>query len=134
MRIYLDARRTPHPLSGERRVDYWLASACNGLAGAIHHLAVLFSVDSPEEARHDLNDFAYTVPLQSSSRVQWAPLQDPGWSGRHPLGHRDQKDEVCPGSVTRSVAHQAMVLRRPIEGLAIPADPAQAITRHLLVR
>jgi hypothetical protein len=42
IRAYLDARRTPAALSADVRRDYWLASASNGLAGAIrYHLAVL---------------------------------------------------------------------------------------------
>jgi aminoglycoside phosphotransferase (APT) family kinase protein len=54
MRIYLDARRTRLPFTSALREDYWLASACNGLSGAIrYHLAVLSDPAGPEGARHD---------------------------------------------------------------------------------
>jgi aminoglycoside phosphotransferase (APT) family kinase protein len=42
LRVYLEARRTHRALSADVRRDCWLASASNGLAGAIrYHLAVL---------------------------------------------------------------------------------------------
>lgn len=54
MRIYLDARCTPQPFACDVRVDYWLASACNGLSGAIrYHLAVLSDSATTEAARYD---------------------------------------------------------------------------------
>ena len=54
MRQYLAARRRPRPFTPEVRVDYWYASASNGLSGAIrYHLAVLSDPASPEAARYD---------------------------------------------------------------------------------
>jgi aminoglycoside phosphotransferase (APT) family kinase protein len=54
MRIYLDARRTPQPFASAVRVDYWLASASNGLSGAIrYHLATLSNPAATEAARYD---------------------------------------------------------------------------------
>ena len=54
MRIYLDARRPPQPFAPSVRVDYWLASASNGLSGAIrYHLAVLSDESTTEPARYD---------------------------------------------------------------------------------
>ncbi len=54
MRIYLDARRKRRPFASDVRVDYWFASASNGLSGAIrYHLAVLSDATSSEAARYD---------------------------------------------------------------------------------
>jgi hypothetical protein len=54
MRIYLDARRDRRPFASDVRVNYWLASASNGLSGAIrYHLAVLADTGSTEAARYD---------------------------------------------------------------------------------
>jgi hypothetical protein len=54
MRAYLEARREPRSFSGDVRVDYWLASASNGLSGAIrYHLAVLTDSHAPASARDD---------------------------------------------------------------------------------
>ena len=54
MRAYLDARRIRGPFAGEVRRDYWLASACNGLSGAIrYHLAVLSDAGATESARYN---------------------------------------------------------------------------------
>jgi aminoglycoside phosphotransferase (APT) family kinase protein len=54
MRTYLDARRERRPLVSDVRVDYWFASASNGLSGAIrYHLAVLLDTGSTEAARYD---------------------------------------------------------------------------------
>lgn len=54
MRIYLDARRERRRFASDVRVDYWFASASNGLSGAIrYHLAVLSDVASSEAARYD---------------------------------------------------------------------------------
>src|SRR5690606_30503670 len=42
MRMYLESRREPLPFTGRLRADYWLASASNGLSGAIRqHLSVM---------------------------------------------------------------------------------------------
>lgn len=54
MRVYLDARGKPQPFAGDVRTDYSLASASNGLSGAIrYHLAVLTDPSSSEAARYD---------------------------------------------------------------------------------
>lgn len=54
MRIYLQARRNRRPFASDVRVDYWLASASNGLAGAIrYHVAVLSDPGSADAARCD---------------------------------------------------------------------------------
>jgi hypothetical protein len=54
MRIYLDARRNRQRFASNVRVDYSLASASNGLSGAIrYHLAVLSDAESTEAARYD---------------------------------------------------------------------------------
>jgi aminoglycoside phosphotransferase (APT) family kinase protein len=54
MRIYLDARRKRRAFASDVRTDYWLASAGNGLSGAIrYHLAVLSDAGSTEPARYD---------------------------------------------------------------------------------
>jgi aminoglycoside phosphotransferase (APT) family kinase protein len=54
MRIYLDARRTRQGFTADVREDSWLASASNGLAGAIrYHLTVLSDLESSHEARYD---------------------------------------------------------------------------------
>lgn len=54
MRIYLDARGTRQPFASGMRVDYWLASASNGLSGAIrYHLAVLSERTPTKAARYD---------------------------------------------------------------------------------
>jgi aminoglycoside phosphotransferase (APT) family kinase protein len=54
MRIYLDARRDRRRLAADVRVEYWFASASNGLSGAIrYHLAVLSDSGSSEAARYD---------------------------------------------------------------------------------
>jgi aminoglycoside phosphotransferase (APT) family kinase protein len=54
MRMYLEARSTPQRFASEVRADYWLASASNGLAGAIrYHLSVLSDESTTEAARYD---------------------------------------------------------------------------------
>ena len=54
MRAYLDARTTPQRFASDVRVDYWLASASNGLSGAIrYHLAVLSDPAASDAARYD---------------------------------------------------------------------------------
>lgn len=54
MRIYLDARRSRRPFASDVRLDYWLASASNGLSGAIrYHLAVLSDPGSTGAAQYD---------------------------------------------------------------------------------
>ena len=56
MRAYLDARCTPQAFDADVRVDYWLASASNGLSGAIrYHLAVLADPSTTEAGRYDAN-------------------------------------------------------------------------------
>lgn len=53
MRTYLEARATPQAFASDVRVDYWLASATNGLSGAIrYHLAVLSDETASETARY----------------------------------------------------------------------------------
>lgn len=52
MRAYLEARRHPRPFDDALRLDYWLASASNGLSGAIrYHLAVVGNPASTDGAR-----------------------------------------------------------------------------------
>jgi hypothetical protein len=42
LRVYLESRRTPMAVTADLRARYWIASASNGLSGAIrYHLAVL---------------------------------------------------------------------------------------------
>jgi aminoglycoside phosphotransferase (APT) family kinase protein len=54
LRSYLDARKVPVPITSELRRRYWLASASNGLAGAIrYHLAVLGDARSTERMQAD---------------------------------------------------------------------------------
>ena len=54
MRMYLDARRPRQVFSSSVRVDYWLASASNGVSGAIrHHLAVLSDKGAADTVRYD---------------------------------------------------------------------------------
>ncbi len=54
MRAYLDARRVRRAFASDLRVDYWLASASNGLSGAIrYHLAVLSDPAATEAGRYD---------------------------------------------------------------------------------
>lgn len=54
LRAYLNARSTPVALTPERRATYWLASASNGLAGAIrYHLAVLGDPATTEQLRSE---------------------------------------------------------------------------------
>jgi aminoglycoside phosphotransferase (APT) family kinase protein len=54
MRAYLEAGRVRRPFAADVRFDYWLASASNGLAGAIrYHLAVLSDSAATESARYD---------------------------------------------------------------------------------
>jgi streptomycin 6-kinase len=54
IREYLAARRTPRTFSTDVRTTYWLASASNGLSGAIrYHLAVLADPASAPAARYD---------------------------------------------------------------------------------
>jgi hypothetical protein len=54
MRVYLEARQIRLPFDAEVRLDYWLASASNGLAGAIrYHLSVVSDKrTSPHTADH----------------------------------------------------------------------------------
>lgn len=52
LRAYLENRRTPRALTPDVRQSYWLASACNGLSGAIrYHLVVLANAASSENAK-----------------------------------------------------------------------------------
>ena len=54
MRLYLESRRTPRRFESDVRVDYWLASVSNGLAGAIrYHLAVVADAGRTDAARYD---------------------------------------------------------------------------------
>lgn len=54
MRAYLDARTLRRAFDSDVRIEYWLASVSNGLAGAIrYHLAVLSDPASTEDARYD---------------------------------------------------------------------------------
>lgn len=54
MRAYLGARLVPRPFAPDLRLEYWLASASNGLSGAIrYHLAVLADAASADHARSD---------------------------------------------------------------------------------
>jgi hypothetical protein len=54
MQIYLAARRDRRRFVSDVRVDYWFASASNGLSGAIrYHLAVLSDAGRSEAARYD---------------------------------------------------------------------------------
>jgi aminoglycoside phosphotransferase (APT) family kinase protein len=54
MRIYLDARQDRRGFVSDLRVDYWFASASNGLSGAIrYHLAVLSDTATTDAARYD---------------------------------------------------------------------------------
>jgi aminoglycoside phosphotransferase (APT) family kinase protein len=54
MRAYLHARAVARPFASDVRVEYWLASVSNGLAGAIrYHLAVLSDPTTSESARYD---------------------------------------------------------------------------------
>ena len=56
IRAYLEARGTPRVFSPQLRALYWLASASNGLSGAIrYHLVVLSDSASSEAARYDSN-------------------------------------------------------------------------------
>ncbi len=53
MGIYLDARRDRRRFASDLRVDYWFASASNGLSGAIrYHLAVLSDAAQSDAARN----------------------------------------------------------------------------------
>lgn len=52
IRAYLASRRVPRRFEADVRLDYWLASASNGLSGAIrYHLAVLGHANADEAAR-----------------------------------------------------------------------------------
>ncbi len=54
MRAYLDARRVQRRFASDVRYDYWLASASNGLSGAIrYHLVVLSDSAATVSARYD---------------------------------------------------------------------------------
>jgi hypothetical protein len=54
MRVYLEAQCTPQLFASDVRVHYWLASASNGLAGAIrYHLALLSDASTTEAQRYD---------------------------------------------------------------------------------
>jgi aminoglycoside phosphotransferase (APT) family kinase protein len=54
MRMYLDARRAHQVFSSSVRVDYWFASASNGLSGAMrYHLAVLSDEGAVAAVRYD---------------------------------------------------------------------------------
>ena len=62
LQAYLAARAVPRSLDRQVREDYWLASACNGLSGAIrYNLAVVADPQSSESARaqsrHALNEW-----------------------------------------------------------------------------
>jgi len=52
MRAYLESRRVARMFDSDVRFEYWLASASNGLSGAIcYHLAVLADSTVTETAR-----------------------------------------------------------------------------------
>ena len=54
MGIYLDSRATRQTFAPDVRLDYWYASASNGLSGAIrYHLSVLSDTRSPDAKRYD---------------------------------------------------------------------------------
>ncbi len=54
LRVYLESRRPPQRLTDAVREPYWLASASNGLAGAIrYHLTVLSDRAHPERLRRN---------------------------------------------------------------------------------
>jgi hypothetical protein len=54
MRAYLEARRKPRRITPDLRAEYWLASASNGLSGAIrYHLAVSSDENVLHRARAD---------------------------------------------------------------------------------
>ena len=54
MRAYLEARGRPRTFASDVREDYWLASASNGLSGAIrYHLSVLSDPQASADARYD---------------------------------------------------------------------------------
>src|SRR5690606_22940729 len=54
LRVYLDARRVRRALDTGLRVEYWLASACNGLSGAIrYHIALAADPASTDKQRRD---------------------------------------------------------------------------------
>ncbi len=54
MRVYLDARAAPQRFAAHVRIDYWLASASNGLSGAIrYHLARLSGPEVSDAQRYD---------------------------------------------------------------------------------
>jgi hypothetical protein len=54
LQVYLAARAVPRTLTRELREDYWLASACNGLSGAIrYNLAVLADAGASDATRAD---------------------------------------------------------------------------------
>jgi aminoglycoside phosphotransferase (APT) family kinase protein len=54
MRIYLDARAAPQRFAADVRLDYWLASASNGLSGAIrYHMARLSGRELSDASRYD---------------------------------------------------------------------------------
>lgn len=66
LRAYLESRQLPPALNAELRVDYWLASVSNGLAGAIrYHLAVIgdrASADAMRQnAAHALSEWERVV-------------------------------------------------------------------------
>ena len=54
LRAYLESRREPRVLTNDLRRQYWMASASNGLAGAIrYHLAVLGDQALPDTMRSE---------------------------------------------------------------------------------
>ena len=54
MRGYLAARSVRRPFTEQVRFDYWLASASNGLSGAIrYHLATVANPAASDAARYD---------------------------------------------------------------------------------
>jgi aminoglycoside phosphotransferase (APT) family kinase protein len=53
LRSYLRARRLPDSIGSELRELYWIATACNAMAGALrYHLAVTLDSGRPEEERY----------------------------------------------------------------------------------
>jgi aminoglycoside phosphotransferase (APT) family kinase protein len=79
VQAYLAARSVPHSFTRRLREDYWLASACNGLSGAIrYNLAVVADPQASDaaraQARHALNEWqrlirgAATILRRESAR------------------------------------------------------------------
>jgi aminoglycoside phosphotransferase (APT) family kinase protein len=80
MRAYLEARRHPRPFDDALRLDYWLASASNGLSGAIrYHLAAVADPGSTDAARSSSRRAMSAwerVVRRASSLVRTSPDRD----------------------------------------------------------